>query len=58
MRHSARTILSTLLVCTVLVAGAVQGQQPTSQRGGSTGIGGTVVNAASGRPEAGVWVIA
>jgi len=42
----------------LLVAGAVQGQQPAAQPGGSAGISGTVVNAASGRPEAGVWVIA
>jgi hypothetical protein len=63
MRHIARATLWTLLVCILpvcllSVAGGVQGQQPASQPDGSVGIGGTVVNAASGRPEAGVWVIA
>ena len=58
MPHIARATLWTLLVCTLLLAGAVQGQQPASQPGGSTGIGGTVINTASGGPEAGVWVIA
>ena len=52
MRHVARASLWVLLV-----AGAVQGQQAAPQLD-KTSIGGTVVNGASGRPEAGVWVIA
>src|SRR5688572_20461118 len=52
MRQIARASLWVLLV-----AGAVQGQQPATQLDNSA-IGGSVVNGASGRPEAGVWVIA
>src|SRR5919106_3635846 len=52
MRQIARASLWVLLV-----AGAAQGQQPATQLG-NTAIGGTVINGASGRPEAGVWVIA
>src|ERR671919_1175491 len=52
MRQIARASLWVLLV-----AGAVQGQQPATQLD-NTAISGTVVNSASGRPEAGVWVIA
>ena len=64
MRHIARASLWVLLVAGVVAGvvasvgtGTVQGQQPASQPS-NTGIGGTVVNLASSRPEAGVWVIA
>ena len=52
MRQMARASLFVLLV-----VGAAQGQQPASQLD-KTSISGTVVNGASGKPEAGVWVIA
>ena len=52
MRQIARASLWVLLV-----GGAVQGQQPATQLDNAA-IAGTVVNGASGRPEAGVWVIA
>src|SRR5687768_6294753 len=51
MRQIARATLFVLLV-----AGAAQGQPPAAQLD-KTSIGGTVVNGASGKPEAGVWVI-
>jgi hypothetical protein len=64
MRHVTRSIWAALLAVVCVVTWSAAGRQNSSRAAGSsvpvdqTSIGGTVVNSAGGKPEAGVWVIA
>jgi len=58
MRSVTRYMAWVLVAAWCVVAGATVGGQVPGLKVDNASIGGTVVNSASGKPEAGVWVIA